>query len=78
MIFTTIWDAAALFVFYRLPRHVAERVDGAVIRFAETGAGELDWDAPYYLLHAGGHDVVLAIDLNARSLTVLHIYRARR
>jgi hypothetical protein len=77
MTFTVVWDPAALFVFYRLPMHTATIVDRAVITFAETGKGELDWDPPYHLLRAGKHDVVLAIDVKTRTLTVLRIHRAR-
>jgi hypothetical protein len=38
--------------------------------------GQIEWDPPYYILRAGFHDVLLAIDREARSLTVLRIYRA--
>lgn len=72
-----LWDPAALFVFYRLPRSVAERVDGAVIALAERGEGRVEWVAPYHRLRAGKHDVALAIDPLALTITVLHIYRAR-
>lgn len=72
-----IWNFPAERTFYELPRRAAETVDRAVIRFAETGAGELDWDPPHHLLRAGSYDAVLAIDLQARTVTVLRIYRAR-
>jgi hypothetical protein len=78
MKFRVLWDPAALFVFYRLPLHSAKLADRAVIRFVERGEGVLEWDPPYHLLRAGFHDVVLAIDTEARTLTVLRIYRARR
>lgn len=77
MIFTILWDPAALFVFYRLPRPVAERVDGAVIAFADRGEGQIEWVAPYHRLRAGKHDLALAIDRHALTVTVLQIYRAR-
>jgi len=73
-----LWDPAALFVFYRLPRFVAERVDRAVIALAERGEGRLEWVAPYHRLRAGTHDVALVIDPRALSITVLHIFRAPR
>jgi hypothetical protein len=73
-----VWGPAALFVFYSLPMHSATLVDRAVIRLAQTGEGHLEWDPPYHRLRAGVHDVVLAIDLDAKTVTVLRIYRARR
>lgn len=73
-----LWDPAALFVFYRLPRLAAERVDRAIIALAEKGEGHLEWVAPYHRLRAGKHDLVLAIDAHALSITVLHILHARR
>lgn len=52
-----VWDPAALYVFYRLPIHSATLADRAILRFASTGEGELDWEPPYYLLRAGKYDV---------------------
>jgi hypothetical protein len=78
MTFAIAWDPAALFVFYRLPLHTATIVDRAVIRFAHTGAGHIEWVAPYHRLRAGVHDVALRIDTEARTIAVLRIYRARR
>lgn len=52
-------------------------VDRAVIRFAEHGEGQVDWDPPHHLLVAGFYDVVLAIDLEQRTMVVLRIYRTR-
>jgi hypothetical protein len=72
-----LWNYPAERTFYMLPMQAAETVDRAVITFAETGKGELDWDPPYHLLRAGSYDAVLSIDLKARTLTVLRIYRAR-
>ena len=76
MKFRYIWDPAALFVFYRLPRHSVTLVDRAVIHFAERGEGQLEWDPPYHRLRAGLHHVMIAIDREARTFTVLRIYRA--
>lgn len=73
-----LWAPAALHVFYQLPMHSAKLVDRSAIRFVERGEGEILWDPPYYLLRAGFHDLVLAIDTEARTLTVLRIRRARR
>ncbi len=77
MSFRIAWDPAALFVFYDLPLHSATLVDRAVIRFAATGEGQIEWVAPYHRLRAGVHDAVLAIDLGANTVTVLRIHRRR-
>ena len=77
MKFDLLWHPAALFMFYRLPLHSATLVDRAIIRFAETGAGHLEWVPPYHRLRAGAYDVVMVIDREQRSLTVLQIFRSR-
>lgn len=48
-----------------------------MIRFAEHGEGDLLWDPPYHLLRAGFYDLALSIDVEARTMAVLRIYRAR-
>jgi len=73
-----VWGPAALSVWYELRPHSAMIVDRAVIRLAQTGEGHLEWDPPHHRLRAGVHDVMLAIDLDAETVTVLRIYRARR
>ncbi|WP_438021696.1 hypothetical protein [Sorangium sp. So ce233] len=77
MSFRVVWNFPALVTFYSLPMHSAFMIDRAVVRFAETGEGELAWEAPHHLLSAGFHDAVLAIDREARTITVLRIYRVR-
>lgn len=77
MSFRVAWAPAALWTFYRLPIHSATVIDRAVICFAETGDGEIQWVAPYHRLRAGVHDVALSIDREARQLTVLYLHRAR-
>lgn len=77
MSFRIIWAPAALQTFYRLPIHSATVVDRAVLRFAQTGDGHLEWVAPYHRLRAGVHDLALTIDRDERTLTVLFVYRAR-
>lgn len=72
------WHPAALHVFYRLPIHSATLVDRTVLRFIEHGEGDLEWDAPYYILRAGFFDVILSIDRQERTAAVLHIYRRHR
>jgi hypothetical protein len=57
--------------------HSAALVDRAVIRFADSGEGQLDWDPPYHLLRAGFYDLVLVMNRANSSVTVLRIYRAR-
>lgn len=73
-----IWDPAALHVFYELRIHSATIVDRAVIRFATTGEGHLESIPPYFRLRAGVHDVVLAIDLESETISVLRIHQGRR
>ena len=73
-----LWTPAALFVFYDLPMHSATIVDRAVIRLAQTGEGHLERDPPHHRLRAGVHDVMVGIDLEAETVTVLRLYRARR
>jgi hypothetical protein len=52
-------------------------VDRAVIRPAETGEGHLERVPPHHRLRAGFYDVVLNIDYDNQTITVLWIYRAR-
>lgn len=73
-----LWNYPALAVFYSLRIHEATAIDRAVIRFAETGEGEISRAEPHYRLRAGGFDAVLSIDLGARVMTVLRIYRGKR
>jgi hypothetical protein len=70
------WAPAALWLLYELPLHSATLVDRAVLRFAEKGLGEVFWEAPYFHLRAGLHDVVFTVDREARVLNVLRIHRA--
>jgi hypothetical protein len=77
MTFRVIWNWPALAMFYKLPMHSAFMVDRAVVRFAETGTGHIEWVAPHHRLRAGFYDAVLAVDREARTITVLRIYRAR-
>ena len=72
-----IWNFPALARFYALGMETATVVDRAVVRFAATGEGRLEWAPPYHRLRAGSHEVALAIDLQARTVTVMRIYRAR-
>lgn len=70
------WSAAALVVFYRLSVSSATSVDRAVIQLAETGAGNLEWLAPYHRLRVGNFNVMLVIDKKHQTVYVLAIYRA--
>jgi len=72
-----VWHWPALAAFYRLPLHTATMVDRAVIRYAETGEGHLERVPPHHRLRAGFYDVVLNIDYDNQTITVLWIYRAR-
>ena len=71
------WDFPALVTFYDLRPASAAALDRAVIRFAETGEGELEHEPPYYRLRTGSHDALLTIDHRALLVTVLRIVRAR-
>ena len=73
-----VWNHPALVTFYGLRVHEATAVDRAVIRFSETGDGQLTWVAPHYRLRAGAFDAVLSIQRDARVITVLRIYRNAR
>lgn len=72
-----VWNYPALVTFYDLRVHEATAVDRAVLRFAETGEGQLTWVAPHHRLGAGAFDAVLSIQRAERVVTVLRIYRAR-
>jgi hypothetical protein len=71
-----VWNYPALATFYDLRVHEATVLDRAVIRFAETGEGDLEWDPPHHRLRTGAHDAMLDIDTETRVVTVLRIYRA--
>ena len=58
--------------------HEATALDRAVIRFADTGEGDLERDPPHHRLHAGAHDARVRIELDARELHILLVYRERR
>jgi len=73
-----LWNYPALVTFYDLRIHEATAVDRAVIRFAETGEGQLTRVAPHHRLRAGAFDAVLSIQMDARVVTVLRLYRVRR
>ncbi len=75
--FRVLWDFPARFVLYQLTPAAAAAVDAAILRFAATGDGEIEWDPPYHRLFVGALHVMLAIDLQAQTICVLHIYRAR-
>lgn len=77
MSYAITWGPAALQTFYRLPMHAAFIVDRAVLRFAATGEGQIEWVAPHHRLRAGVHDLVLHIDRGAKTIDVLFVYRAR-
>ena len=77
MSFAIAWHAPALVTLYRLPMHSAMMVDRAIIHFAESGTGHLEWDPPYHRLRAGVRDLLLAIDREGEAITVLRIYRMR-
>jgi hypothetical protein len=69
------WPARAVLL-DRTHWRVGGEIDAAVIRFAATRAATIE-RAPAYHLRAAGHSIVLAVDRDARVVTVLRIYRAR-
>lgn len=55
--------------------HTATAIDRTVIHFANTSEGTVDWVPPYYALRIGTFRVPFVIDFEARTLTVLRIFR---
>lgn len=55
--------------------HNATAIDRAVIHFANSSDGDVEWIAPYHALCIGAYRVPFVIDFNARTLTVMRIYR---
>jgi hypothetical protein len=76
MSFNIVWNFPALATLYALPWQRAAAIDAALIRFAETGVGRIEWVPPYYRLRIGTHEAVLTLDVETRTLTVLRIYRS--
>ncbi len=77
MSFTVVYDWPARAVLLeRIHWRAATEIDAAVIRFAATRAATME-RAPAYRLRTAEHDVVLAVDREARVVTVLRIYRRR-
>jgi mRNA-degrading endonuclease RelE of RelBE toxin-antitoxin system len=71
------WHPAALAALYRVHWRTGAAIDAQVIRFAETGQGEVERIPPRYRLRAGAYDVIFVVDRGARALTVLWFHRAR-
>jgi hypothetical protein len=55
--------------------HAATTIDRAIIHFANTSEGEVEWVAPYYALRVGTYRVPFVIHLESRTITVMRIYR---
>jgi mRNA-degrading endonuclease RelE of RelBE toxin-antitoxin system len=77
-----VWGDSAIRALLSMPWRDAERIDAAVMRFAETGSGDvrsLPEDNPITRrLHVGSYRVRLAIDPRAAQLWVVMIYRSDR
>jgi mRNA-degrading endonuclease RelE of RelBE toxin-antitoxin system len=77
-----VWGRPAIQALLSMPWRDAERVDAAVMRFAETGSGEvrrLPEDHPFTRrLRVEGYRVRMVLDPGARRLWVVMIYRADR
>jgi hypothetical protein len=72
------WSRGAIARFMWLPNHDAERVDAAVLRFAERGEGQLDnvRGDPYgFRLRVPGYAVRL--EIKDEMIRVLDIFRVR-
>ena len=77
MTFTVVydWPARAILLDWTHWRTGTE-IDAAVIQFAATRAATIERASAYHL-RAAGHSIVLAVDCDARVVTVLRIYRGR-
>ena len=81
MTFTVVydWPARATLLDWTHWR-IGTEIDAAVIQFAATRAptigGTIERASAYHL-RAAGHSIVLAVDRDARVVTVLRIYRGR-
>lgn len=71
------WHPAALKALYDLRWTEGAKVDGAIIRYAETGRGDVARLSSAYLLRAGSYSVIFSLDRDAESMCVLWIYLAR-
>jgi hypothetical protein len=69
------WSVQALWTFYRLPMHAATSIDRAVIHFANTSEGNVEWVPPYHALRVGSYRIPFVINHETRMLTVMRIYR---
>ncbi|MFO0756461.1 MAG: type II toxin-antitoxin system RelE/ParE family toxin [Byssovorax sp.] len=72
-----VWHPAAENQLGALGWHPAESIDAAVIRFAETQRGDVEWVAPYYRLRIGRYLVRFTIEAETGTMNVLFVYRAR-
>lgn len=78
MSYRIAWCPPALAVFYELRSHSAMLLDRTVVRYAETGQGELRREDPYLALRGGGYDAIVVLDRRTRTLNVVWIRRHRR
>ena len=77
MRFEIRWHPAAERQLKDLGWHPSESVDAAVIRFAETQRGDVEYVPPYYRLRVGMYRVRFTIEHEACAMNVLFVYRAR-
>ena len=76
MRFKILWHPAAEYQLKELGWHPSENVDAAVLRFADTQRGDVEWVPPYYRLRVGRYRVRFTIDVATRTINVLFVYRA--
>jgi mRNA-degrading endonuclease RelE of RelBE toxin-antitoxin system len=77
MRFEIVWHPAAERQLKEQGWHPSESIDAAVLRFAETQRGDVEWVPPYYRLRVGVYRVRFTVDATARTMNVLLVYRAR-
>ena len=74
MSFRIGWDYPALAVFPQVPWPTSADVDTAIHRFADERAPLIATGA--YRIRAGGYEIAVRVDGDARTLLVLYLYRA--
>lgn len=78
MSLTVLWDFPATAVRIQLGMKAQAAICRAVIRYAETGEGDVRQDVPYHRLRVDDFEALLKVDRDAGTVCVLRIYRARR
>jgi hypothetical protein len=69
------WDYPALAAFPHIPWPISADVDTVIQRFAAERASLVPSGA--YRVRAGGYEIAVRVDGEARTVLVLHVYRMR-